>query len=80
VAQADRVTQIREATPDDWPAIWRFFPPIVAAGETYAYDPSGSVQRGGRDEHARRESLWRSLAFEHRTEGFVGLHVMYLRL
>jgi L-amino acid N-acyltransferase YncA len=31
--------RIREATPDDWPAIWPFLHAIVAAGETYAYDP-----------------------------------------
>src|SRR5215208_2367707 len=30
---------IREATSDDWAAIWRFFRAIVAAGETFAYDP-----------------------------------------
>ncbi|MBZ5736109.1 GNAT family N-acetyltransferase [Nocardioides sp. TRM66260-LWL] len=29
--------EIREATRADWPAIWAFFAPIVAAGETYAY-------------------------------------------
>ncbi|WP_030547924.1 GNAT family N-acetyltransferase [Streptomyces albus] len=28
---------IREATPDDWPAIWPFLHEIVAAGETYTY-------------------------------------------
>jgi L-amino acid N-acyltransferase YncA len=27
---------IRPAAPVDWPAIWRFFAPVVAAGETYA--------------------------------------------
>ncbi len=31
---------IREATPDDWPAIHPFFTAIVDAGETYAY-PEG---------------------------------------
>lgn len=30
--------QIRDATSDDWPAIWPFFSQIVAAGETYTYD------------------------------------------
>jgi L-amino acid N-acyltransferase YncA len=30
--------RIREATDDDWPAIWPFFEAIVRAGETYAYD------------------------------------------
>ncbi|HSS68658.1 MAG TPA: GNAT family N-acetyltransferase [Nocardioidaceae bacterium] len=28
---------IRDATEDDWPAVWPFFAEIVAAGETYAY-------------------------------------------
>ncbi|WP_369182939.1 N-acetyltransferase family protein [Streptomyces sp. Y1] len=28
---------IREATPEDWPAIWPFFQQIVAAGETFPY-------------------------------------------
>jgi GNAT superfamily N-acetyltransferase len=30
---------IREARADDWGSIWPFFRQIVAAGETYAYDP-----------------------------------------
>ena len=30
--------EIREATADDWPAIWPFFSAIVREGETYAYD------------------------------------------
>lgn len=29
--------EIREAIAADWPAIWAFFGPIVADGETYAY-------------------------------------------
>jgi GNAT superfamily N-acetyltransferase len=29
---------IRDATPDDWPAIWRFMRTIVAAGETFSWD------------------------------------------
>jgi ribosomal protein S18 acetylase RimI-like enzyme len=29
---------IREATPDDWPAIWRFMQIIVAAGTTFSWD------------------------------------------
>lgn len=41
---------IRDATPEDWPAIWPFFRAIVAAGETYAYDAQMS------EEHAR--ALW----------------------
>jgi L-amino acid N-acyltransferase YncA len=28
---------IREATSEDWPAIWPFFQDIVAAGETFTY-------------------------------------------
>ncbi|MGW4893409.1 N-acetyltransferase family protein [Kitasatospora sp. NPDC004240] len=29
---------IREATPDDWPAIWPFLHDIVAAGDTFTWD------------------------------------------
>lgn len=29
---------IREATADDWPAIWRFMQVIVAAGTTFSWD------------------------------------------
>lgn len=29
---------IRDATPEDWAAIWPFWSRIVAAGETYSYD------------------------------------------
>lgn len=31
--------EIRDARPEDWDAIWPFFHEIVAARETYAYDP-----------------------------------------
>jgi L-amino acid N-acyltransferase YncA len=41
---------IREATADDWPRIWPFWHRIVAAGETYAWDP-------GTPEEAAR-ALW----------------------
>jgi GNAT superfamily N-acetyltransferase len=41
---------IREATEDDWRQIWPFLQQIVAAGETYAYDPD-------MDESTARE-LW----------------------
>jgi L-amino acid N-acyltransferase YncA len=34
-----RGVEIRDATPQDWPAIWPFLHEIVVAGETYAYDP-----------------------------------------
>lgn len=30
---------IREATPDDWAAMWHFVQRIVSAGETFCYDP-----------------------------------------
>ncbi|MFC4332633.1 GNAT family N-acetyltransferase [Streptomyces andamanensis] len=35
---------IREATDHDWPRIWPFWHRIVAAGETYAWDPDTSEQ------------------------------------
>jgi L-amino acid N-acyltransferase YncA len=31
--------RVREATADDWPAIWPFLRRIIAAGETYCWDP-----------------------------------------
>ncbi len=31
--------EIREVRPADWEAIWPIFSAIVAAGDTYAYDP-----------------------------------------
>ena len=31
--------EIRDATPDDWPAMWAFMRGIVAAGDTFTYDP-----------------------------------------
>ena len=45
----DRIT-IRAATASDWPGIWRFMSEIVAAGETFSWDP-------GLDEGAAR-SRW----------------------
>ncbi|GGS44027.1 GNAT family N-acetyltransferase [Streptomyces griseoviridis] len=41
---------IREATAADWPSIWPFWHRVVAAGETYTWDPDTS------EEDARR--LW----------------------
>ncbi len=41
---------IREATSDDWPAIWPFLRDIVAAGETYTWP------RDVTEEHAR--NMW----------------------
>ncbi|MEV6972554.1 GNAT family N-acetyltransferase [Kitasatospora sp. NPDC093806] len=37
---------IREATTQDWPAIWAFFHPIVTAGETYTYPLDLSYEDG----------------------------------
>lgn len=34
--------RIRDATPDDWPASWRFMRGIVAAGETFGWDTGTS--------------------------------------
>jgi ribosomal protein S18 acetylase RimI-like enzyme len=42
--------QVRDATPDDWPAIWPFLRRIVAAGETFTWD------RDVTEEQAR--ALW----------------------
>ncbi|MEU3184061.1 GNAT family N-acetyltransferase [Streptomyces sp. NPDC006923] len=39
---------IREATTEDWAAIWPFFHEIVAAGETFTYPP-GLSETEGRD-------------------------------
>ncbi|WP_405905264.1 N-acetyltransferase [Streptomyces sp. NBC_00828] len=36
------IREIREATVDDWPRIWPFWHRIVAAGETYTWDPDTS--------------------------------------
>jgi L-amino acid N-acyltransferase YncA len=41
---------IREATAEDWPAIWPFFHQIIAAGESFGYDT------GMPEEQAR--SMW----------------------
>lgn len=41
---------IRDATAEDWEAIWPFFREIVAAGDTYAYDPDMDEAEG--------RSLW----------------------
>jgi L-amino acid N-acyltransferase YncA len=30
---------IRNAIPEDWPAVWRFMQPIVKAAETFTWDP-----------------------------------------
>jgi GNAT superfamily N-acetyltransferase len=38
---------VRDATPDDWPAIWSFMSQIVAAGDTFTYD-EGMTEAEGR--------------------------------
>lgn len=45
-AGTGRGFEIREATGADWPAIWPFFHTIVAAAETYCYDPAMDEQTG----------------------------------
>ena len=35
---------VRDATPEDWPAIWAFVAEIVRAGDTFTYDPAMSEQ------------------------------------
>ncbi|MFW6690229.1 GNAT family N-acetyltransferase [Streptomyces sp. MAR4 CNX-425] len=37
---------IRDATAEDWPAIWPFFHRIVAAGETYPYPLDLDAEQG----------------------------------
>ena len=37
---------IRDATADDWPAIWPFFHQIVAAGETFPYPLDLNEEQG----------------------------------
>lgn len=41
---------IREASREDWPAIWPIFHEVVKAGEIYAYDPATTIEQG--------EALW----------------------
>jgi GNAT superfamily N-acetyltransferase len=41
---------IRGATAADWPAIWPFFREIVAAGDTFSYDPDMS--------HDEARAMW----------------------
>lgn len=38
--------QIRDATPEDWPAIWPIVREVVRAAETYAYDPDLTEDEG----------------------------------
>ena len=76
--------RIRDATPEDWAAIWPFFRQIVAAGDTFA------TFNAVAESNALAVALYRSLGFavlatipegfRHPTEGYVGLLVMYRRL
>src|SRR6266540_226570 len=36
---------IRDATPEDWPAVWPFLHLIVAAGETFSWDRDITEER-----------------------------------
>ena len=40
--------QCRLATDSDWPLIWPFWQQIVAAGDTYCYDPATGYEAGRR--------------------------------
>ncbi|MGN6378408.1 MAG: GNAT family N-acetyltransferase [Gaiellales bacterium] len=40
---------VREATPGDWPAMWQIMRPVIAAGDTFCWDP----QLPERDARAR---------------------------
>ena len=37
--------RIREYTDSDWPSVWAIFREVVAAGDTYAYDPAWSSEQ-----------------------------------
>jgi L-amino acid N-acyltransferase YncA len=39
------VVRIREYTSADWSSVWPIFREVVAAGETFAYDPDWSSER-----------------------------------
>jgi L-amino acid N-acyltransferase YncA len=43
-----RGVEIRDATSEDWSAVWPFFRQIVRAGETYAYDPDMDEEQARR--------------------------------
>ncbi|MFG2331518.1 GNAT family N-acetyltransferase [Streptomyces sp. NPDC048604] len=47
---AEQQLRVRDAVAEDWPLIWPFWHEIVAAGDTYAWDPDA-------DEDAAR-ALW----------------------
>ncbi|MDA1358181.1 N-acetyltransferase [Glycomyces luteolus] len=37
--------QIRDARPEDWPAVWAFAAPIVASGEHFVWEPDTTEDR-----------------------------------
>src|SRR5215212_11290865 len=37
--------RIRDYNDSDWPSVWPIFQEVVAAGETYAYDPDLSSEQ-----------------------------------
>jgi len=37
--------QIRDARPEDWPAVWAFAAPIVASGEHFVWEPGTPEER-----------------------------------
>ncbi|MFQ5764749.1 MAG: GNAT family N-acetyltransferase [Rhodospirillales bacterium] len=39
------MTEIRAVEPADWPGIWAIFRPVVAAGDTFPYDPETSEDK-----------------------------------
>jgi hypothetical protein len=48
---------VRDAAAEDWPAIWAFQSQIVAAGDTFAYDPRMTeVEARAWGEHSARRA------------------------
>src|SRR5918994_5792284 len=41
----DATMRIREYIDSDWPSVWPIFREVVAAGDTYAYDPAWSPEQ-----------------------------------
>jgi GNAT superfamily N-acetyltransferase len=39
------MVRIREYTDDDWPSVWPIFREVVAAGDTFVYDPGWSSEQ-----------------------------------
>jgi L-amino acid N-acyltransferase YncA len=42
---SDATVRIRAYVDGDWPAVWAIFQEVVAAGDTYAYDPGWSSEQ-----------------------------------